>query len=322
MKAISILIPFFLASFLVVDSAYGQAATLARQADDIIANLYRLGGRNADRLAQATRQADLRMVENALRQHGPNARAAFDNGGYAILQAGRRHGDEAISLAARNPEAARLVATRPAESLRIARNFGDDALRLENRVPGLLTRNPALFNAEQVQVLTRLSPDAQRQVGRTILRADNPETARRIVEITAQRGPSWVARIPTRYKIGGAIITGAILDRAIFGEKGVTAKIESAAKDLAWSVAKVTGLVVGGLFVLKFILLFTLKRLFTWPKRHAKTERTDPQPKTRPEGGVDTLEVVNERTFPCDSIELKPSIRPGGLSEYSNIHRR
>lgn len=273
MKTHSIFIFAFLLGLIAGDSVYGQATVLTRQADEIIMHLYRMGGRNTDRLAQATRQADVRMVENALLHYGPSARTAFDNGGYAILQAGRRHGDEVIYLAARNPDAARLVASNPQESLRIARNFGDDALRLENRVPGLLTHNPGLFNVEQVRVLTSLSPEAQRWVGQAVLRADSAATAKRIVEITSSRGPTWIDRIPTRYKIGGAVITGAILDRALFGEKGITSRVETATKSLAWSVAIIAGLIVGLLFALKFLLSFTLKHLFTWPKRN---HRRDP----------------------------------------------
>lgn len=260
-----------------IQPASGQVTAVARQADSILTQIYRFSGRNVDQLAQSTRQADLRMVENALSNFGPNARLAFENGGYAILQAGRQYGDEVIALAARNPDTARWVATNPEEALRIARTFGDDALRLENRVRGLLTHNPGLFNAREVNALTRLSPEAQQQVGQQIMRADSPLTARRMVQVTSEQGTSWIARIPTRYKIGTAIITGAVLDRAIFGpEGGVTGGIEKATKSLAWTVAQMTGLIVGGFLVIKLLLLFCLKYVFTWPIQKSKTTPSGP----------------------------------------------
>ena len=291
MKKLNTLILFGLLAIFADDSAYGQASTVARQADTLLAQLYRASGRNVDQLAHSTRQADIRMVQNALRNHGDQGRRAFENGGYAILRAGRQHGDEVVALAARNPDAARYVAANPQEALRIARQYGDDALRMEARLPGILTRHPGALNREQVGVLTRLSPDAQREVGVAMLRSNSPATTRRMVQATSDHGSSWVARIPMRYKIGGAVITGAILDRALFGKKGITGGIESATKSLAWSVAKVTGLIVGGLFALKFILLFTIRHLFTLPKR--KKQPPPRQPESETVTPVETLEVVD-----------------------------
>lgn len=242
----------------------GPLVPLARQADDLVEYIYRQAGKNADTVMQATRRADARTIENALRQYGPEGRAVFENGGFALLRASREFGDNVVRIAAKQPEAARYVAARPQKALGVARRFGDDAVLLEKRVPGLLTRQADLLTGKEVRILKGLPADQQRRVGQLAMRAESPRVAQRIVQSYNHYGPSLIKRIPKKYLIGGGVVTAVILDRAIMEDQGITEWFKNKISEGGFWLIKWVVIAFACLFALKYAFIFAWRKLFTF----------------------------------------------------------
>lgn len=146
----TLLIAFAFTFFLVAPQAEaGRAAA-------ILKILWRASKESIDDAAKA---ADTRMVQAAIRRHGPAVtEETLQRGGYGLLRTARLHGDAVLETAIRVPGSERLLTTRPEFYLRAARRYGDDALRLEIAVPGFLEKAGGKLTTRQIlsQTLTVL----------------------------------------------------------------------------------------------------------------------------------------------------------------------
>jgi hypothetical protein len=117
----------------------------------------KLAGEALEKTAQEAAEKTVAAAVRALGREG--AEAALEHGGMKLLKAGVRYGDEIWAVVKRVPESAHFVAAKPAEALQLAAHFGDDALRLESRLPGMTQHAVDAFGSPALKHLAQVSPE-------------------------------------------------------------------------------------------------------------------------------------------------------------------
>ncbi len=126
-------------------------ASMARPVVEVLEQLGKLAGRAPSRTAGEA-------LEAAYRAQGHVALEAAQHGGLDLVEAAARHGEGVMQLATHVPEAARYVAAQPQQALALATRWGEDAVRLEARVPGMAEETARQFGRAELTVLRGAPP--------------------------------------------------------------------------------------------------------------------------------------------------------------------
>lgn len=187
----------------------------------ILEHLLHVAGREA--LERSTKEAIEQSVAAAVRTLGKEgAENLIQRGGLPLVRVAMEHGDDFWKLASRVPESAHYLAAKPAEALALARKFGDHAVRIETRVPGLAQKAALHFGPESLEVLAKASPGQVTQLVGYAEKAANPEVRKKLFDLWLKRG-AGILRILDRNKT--LILTGgltmALLDVASGVSEGI-----------------------------------------------------------------------------------------------------
>ena len=138
-------------------------------------------------------------MERAFAAHGDSALRVAREGGVDLAEAAAIHGDDVFSFAARVPESAKLFIHRSEHVLPLARQHGDDFLRLEAKVPGLADDAIRIYgNGADVRRLAQMPADQAKQVISYARQADSPETARFLLEAVERKGPGFLGKLDNK----------------------------------------------------------------------------------------------------------------------------
>lgn len=140
-------------------------------------------------LERGAREAAESAAAGAVKRLGiEGAEQAARRGGVALLQAGAKHGDEFWDLARRVPEASRYLASQPDQALALARRYGDDAVRLESRLPGVGRDAAQMFGKDRLGTLAQASPVEAGALVSFAKRADTAATRDALFDTWRRRG--------------------------------------------------------------------------------------------------------------------------------------
>lgn len=192
-----------------VASAVPGAGTLVRDVVDIA---IKKSGREL--LEHASREAAEEVIEKGVAKYGPRAAQAVADGGIELVEASAKYGEDVMRVAVEaTPAARRALALDPGRILPLVREFGQEAIELETKAPGLAQR-----------VFTNFGDDGARQIARTVPaedvprllsyaeRAGSPTVRRAILEAYKKEGPAFFARITPKMVVAigasGALVYG------------------------------------------------------------------------------------------------------------------
>lgn len=218
-----------------------------------------------DDTTTAIQKLDREVVEKAVKRYGQNAESLFDEGGYALIKAAKDHGPEVITLAKKVPNATRSIAADPSRFLNLYRQLGSEAVSVEARSFGLLSRKPGLLSKKWIRKLNSIEEPDFSEIASLLEKADSPATARRLISLYHTEGPSILAKVAqhkTKIIVGG-VLTAAIIDGATDG-----ALVKSLLNQLPSSVFALIGFIFNllswELLTLLAVILMTLYHPL-WP---------------------------------------------------------
>ncbi|MBV6501371.1 MAG: hypothetical protein CJBNEKGG_03881 [Prosthecobacter sp.] len=175
---------------------------------------------SADKAAATmSREAVELAAANAVRVMGSEAaERAVQRGGISFLQAGMHYGDDVLRTASRVPEAAGFVGASPEQALLLAKRYGDHALRLEARAPGMAELAVQRLGRESLPALAQTSPrDVTRLVG-LAEKADSPATRDALWAAWKREGGAFLDRLDQHKAL---ILTGGLTTSMILVADGV-----------------------------------------------------------------------------------------------------
>lgn len=126
------------------------------------------------------------------------AEELVERGGLELLEAGAKHGDDILNTARRVPEAARYLGAQPQEAIKLVTQFGDDALLLEARVPGMAETAVTQFGPLESALISKAPPqDVTRLLGYAG-RADTPQTRTALLTAWKKSGTTVLDELDQR----------------------------------------------------------------------------------------------------------------------------
>lgn len=230
--------------------------------DDLLAMLWK----NADvAVAPAVRAVDARILEQAVLRHGDAAVNVLERGGYSFLEVIRIHGDEVVETAVRVPGTEAILTKNPEFILGAVRRHGDNALRLEQEVPGFLESASLRLSKADIAVLLKAAPADRHYMARLVKISDSPETAQRLVAEYGSRGSEWLGKLPKKNIIIGGVFTAAFLDYSIRGDESVVQQVLDKGGNFSWMLVRKVGLILFLLIGLPWLLWKILRwRFLSW----------------------------------------------------------
>jgi hypothetical protein len=132
-----------------------KASPVEREAASIL--IRALGRETFEKISRDVAQKSASAALKTLGREG--AEQAFKTGGIRLLEAGVLHGDDVWKVVQRVPEATRFVAARPEEALSLMRRFGDSAVHLESRLPGMTQKAVEHFGPHALPSLAKASTE-------------------------------------------------------------------------------------------------------------------------------------------------------------------
>ncbi len=227
-------------TILLIGSSASQANPVARK---LVSKALEKAGRET--LETGAREAAEHAAAAAIRKFGAEgAEELVQRGGLELLEAGAKHGDGILKAARRVPEATRYLAARPAEALTLVTRYGDDALRLEARVPGMAEQAIAQFGRGELAVFAKAPSSEITQLIGYAARADNPATRRALLESWKKNG-SFVLRELDKHKV--LILTGGLTVSMIMTADGVQDAVQDLPEKVPDAIRDFTGKVGAGL---------------------------------------------------------------------------
>lgn len=204
-------------------SSQGLADPLTRK---LVTEALKISGRET--LEAGAREAAERTAASAIqRLGGEGAEKLIRSGGYELLEAAAKHGDDVLSHAARVPSAARYIGVCPEQALSLVTRYGDDSLRLEAQVPGMAEKAASLFGRESLPALVKAAPaEATRLMGYAA-RADTPQTRAALYQ-------AWK-------KSGGALLTKLDKHKTLILTSGLTVSMIMVADGVQDAIQEVPG---------------------------------------------------------------------------------
>ncbi|MCP5538377.1 MAG: hypothetical protein H7A51_19355 [Akkermansiaceae bacterium] len=123
-------------------------------ASEVVKRVIRAGGHVVD---DASQIAAKEAVKKGIAKYGDEVAEMTESGGFGLVEAAVTHGDDVWRLAKIGPEMPRALAGRTESLLKVAKQWGDDAARIEARAPGC---GEALGATAPKKWLTKLAADA------------------------------------------------------------------------------------------------------------------------------------------------------------------
>ena len=200
-------------------------------------------------LEKTAAEAAEKSAAAAIRTLGKEgAREAVERGGLQLLEAGARHGDEVWGLVRRAPEITHYVASKPGEALGLVRRFGDDAVRLEARAPGMAETAAALFGPKSLAVLAKADPGEINRLVGYAQKATSAEARTRLWELWHKRGSGILATLDKhKLLILTSGLTLAILDTAHSAGGGLKTGFAELSEKAPYAFETVSGGVAAGI---------------------------------------------------------------------------
>lgn len=229
-------------------------ASVAKPVAETIEQLAKLAGRVP---AKGAAEA----LEIAWRASGKAALQAAESGGLGLTEAAARHGSDVLKMAVRVPEAAAVLATRAREVLPLAREFGDDILRIEAKVPGLANDAVRSFpSTGELRRLAALPGEELRGVLSYASHATDPAAARALLEAVEKKGGSILTKLDSKQILASGLTTAMVITAA--GGAVAMAKAPQVLPQIIDILAKQLGTPVGialGVLVLVVALPLALR---------------------------------------------------------------
>jgi hypothetical protein len=220
---------------------------------------------------QASREAVEQSVEAGVKKYGPRAAQAVAEGGVELVEASAKYGDDVMRVAVEaTPVARRVLALEPGRMLPLVREFGEEALEIEAKSPGLARRAFTTFGDDGARQIARQVPaDDLPRLLKYAEQADTPETRRMLLETYKKEGPSIFQRIPP-----SLVLATGLSASMIYGTHRATAPLDATADairdnpDIARETANGFVWVFGIVAVLATLFVLSAFRLTPW---HART---------------------------------------------------
>jgi hypothetical protein len=257
--------------------------TLVREAVEMA---FRKSGREV--VERAAREAVEEAVEKGVAKYGPRAAQAVADGGMEIVEASARYGDDVMRVAVEaSPAARRALALEPGRMLPLVREFGEEAIELEAKSPGLARRTFTNFGEDGARQIARHVPAADMPRLLTYAeKADTPETRRLLLEAYKKEGPSIFQRIPA-----SLVLATGLSASMIYGTHRATEPVAAMGDamrsdpDLARDVSNGFLWIFGAVAVLATVFILASFRLTPWHAVRASIHQSsgvssDPAPPT------------------------------------------
>ena len=221
---------------------------------------------------QASREAVEQSVEAGVRKYGPRAAQAVAEGGVELVEATAKYGDDVMRVAVEaTPAARRVLALEPGRMLPLVREFGEEALEIEAKSPGLARRAFTAFGDGGARQIARQVPaeDLPRLL-KYAEQADTPETRRLLLDAYKKEGPSIFERIPA-----SLVLATGLSASMIYGTHRVTAPLDATADairdnpDIARDTANGFIWVFGIVATLATVFVLSAFRLTPWYARRS-----------------------------------------------------
>jgi hypothetical protein len=185
-----------------------------------------LHGVGKEALEKSAKETLEHSVSAAIRTLGhEGAEQVIERGGLALLHAGVQHGDDIWKLAARVPETAHYLAAKPAHALALARELGENAVRLEARAPGMAQKAALHFGPKSLEPLAKAAPGEATHLIGYAEKAANPEVRKKLFDLWLKRGAGILTALD-RHK--GLILTAGLTLATLDLAHGVSNGLEEA----------------------------------------------------------------------------------------------
>ena len=161
---------------------------------------------------RTSREAVEQSVEAGVAKYGSRAAKAVADGGVELVEAAAKYGDDVMRVAVdATPAARRALALQPSRMLPLVREFGEEALEIEAKSPGLARR-----------VFTTFGDDGGRQIAKQVPaedlprlltyaeKADTPKTRRLLLDVYAKEGATIFEKIPASLVLATGLSTSML----------------------------------------------------------------------------------------------------------------
>lgn len=287
-----VVLPAVLASLIASLPAKADVATT------LIRETFELAARRSQRelLERGAREASEQAIESAVKRYGPKAAGAIADGGLELLEAGARYGDDVIRVAMEaSPAARRALALDAGNLVPLVREFGQEALEIEAKSPGLARNVFANFGPDNARrIATQVPAEDLPRLVTYANRADGPATRQLLLEAYQKEGPSLFERIPATL-----VLAGGVTASMIYGTHRLTSPIAAVAQQisenphLAQSVIDWLGWLGGGsLLILSGAVIWRY-----WPRRSSSSPLA---------AGSPTAEARSQRNPDIDPSASRP----------------
>jgi len=222
---------------------------------------------------RASREAVEQSVEAGVKKYGSRAAQAVAEGGVELVEATAKYGDDVMRVAVEaTPAARRVLALEPGRMLPLVREFGEEALEIEAKSPGLARRAFTTFGDDGARQIARQVPaDDLPRLLKYAEQADTPETRRLLLDAYKKEGPSIFERIPA-----SLVLATGLSASMIYGTHRATAPLDATADairdnpEIARDTANGFVWVFGIMAVLATVFVLSAFRLTPW---HGRTFR-------------------------------------------------
>ncbi|MCQ2377799.1 MAG: hypothetical protein MJ016_01125 [Victivallaceae bacterium] len=145
-------------------------------------------------------------------RYGDDVLKIVREGGLEAIEQGARHGDDFWRFCRTVPEASRSLALHADDLLPLARRIGPEVLKVEARAPGMALRVAGEFGDDAIRLLAKKPPqDISRLVGYAA-KADSPATKQLLLEkYTASKNPAkFLESFTWKHVMAGGLSAAAI----------------------------------------------------------------------------------------------------------------
>ena len=161
----------------------GGAKLVTKAVEETLEAAAKRSGRVLSKSAE--KKLGLELLEIA-GKHGDDVMTLVREGGLEVLEQGAKHGDDFWRMCRQCPGASRALALRADDLIPLAKRIGPEVLQIEARTPGMAVRVAEEFGDDAVKVLARQNPqDTTRLLGYAA-KADSPETAQLLYKTYSQ----------------------------------------------------------------------------------------------------------------------------------------
>ena len=153
-----------------------------------------------------------RELLEATAKYGDDVMPIVRKGGLEVLEQGAKHGDDFWRLCKTVPAGSRALALHADDLMPLARRIGPEVLQIEARTPGMAVRIAGEFGDDAVKLLAKNPQDTTRLLGYAA-KADSPETAKLLYQTYAKSpNPSaFLERLNWKQIMAGGLSAAAIV---------------------------------------------------------------------------------------------------------------